>query len=392
VAPERATLDDLRRCVLAAQGLSSRFRRAGPEETVGAVRRLSCVQLDSISTVDRSHRLVLGGRVGVPREGVESGLLASGRLVEYWAHEASLVPVEDWPLFRHRMVERRTHPWFGPVIDADPALAARVLDEVRRRGPLPSRAFEGKGRGGMWGWKPAKRMLDALWTAGELVIAGRQGFERRYDLPERVLPPRILQAPDPDPSDAVDALAVKAVAARGALTVRGARDHYRLEEPPKALALRLARLAEEGRLARVAVEDGGPDVFTLPGAHPADAPAPRGSHLLSPFDNLLWDRGFAQRVLGFRHLIEVYKPAPQRVFGYYVLPFLHEGRLVGRADLKADRAAGTLAVRALHLERGAERTAALDEGFRKALERLARGLGVEAPERVPAPKRVPARW
>lgn len=388
----RASLDDLRRHVLAAQGLAARFRRAGPDETLAAVRRLSCVQLDSIATVDRSHRLVLGSRAGAPREGVETALLSTGRLFEYWGHEASLLPAEDWPLFRHRMAARRTHHWFGPVIDADPALAARVLDEVRRRGPLPSRAFEGKGRGGMWGWKPAKRMLDALWTAGELAIAGRQGFERLYDLPERVLPARVLSAPAPDPSDAVDALVAKAVAARGALTQAGVRDHYRLEESGKPLAARLARLVEEGRLARLAVEDGGPDVFALPGAHPADAPAARGSHLLSPFDNLLWDRAFAERVLGFRHLIEVYKPAPQRVFGYYVMPFLHEGRLAGRADLKADRAAGTLVVRAFHLERGATRTAGLEEGLRKALERLARGLGVAPPDRAPAMRRAPAGW
>lgn len=388
---ERVTREELRRHVLAAQGLSSRFRRAGPDEVEAAVRRLSCVQLDSISTVDRSHRLALAPRAGFAEEGVETRLLASGRLVEYWAHEASLLPAEDWPLFRPRMARRRTHHWFGPVIDADPALAARVLDEVRRRGPLPSRAFEGKGRGGMWGWKPAKRMLDALWTAGMLAIAGRSGFERLYDLPERVLPPRVLDAPVPPEDEALDALAVKAVEARGALTVAGVRDHYRLEETRAALAVRLARLVDEGRLARVEVDDGGPPVFVPAGAHPADARAPRGSHLLSPFDNLLWDRAFAERVLGFRHLIEVYKPAPQRVFGYYVMPFLHEGRLAGRADLKADRAQGRLLVRAFWLEPDVEKTAALEEGALAALGRLARGLGVAAPERV-ATRRAPKAW
>lgn len=385
-------MDDVRRHALAAQGYSARFRRAGADDVEAAVRRLSCVQLDSISVVDRSHRLALAPRCGQPEEGVETKLLAEGRLFEYWAHEASLVPAEDWPLFRHRMDERRTHHWFGPVIDGDPALARQVLDEVRARGPLPSRAFEGKGGGGMWRWKPAKRMLDALWTAGELAIAGRVGFERLYDLPERVLPRRILDAPVPTRDEAIDALVAKAVRARGALTARGVRDHYRLDETQMALSLRLDRLALQGMLAHVEVDDGGPAVYVPAGAHPADAPEARGSHLLSPFDNLLWDRELAQRVLGFRHLIEVYKPEPQRVFGYYVMPFLHEGRLAGRADLKADRAAGRLLVRAFWLERGVEKSAALEEGAAKALARLARGLGVEAPGRVPAMKRAPSGW
>src|SRR5262249_51200541 len=126
-----------------------------------------------------------------------SKLLGSGRVFEYWAHEACLIPVSDWPVWRRRMEGRRVHQWYGPVIDSDPELAERVLGEIRDRGPLASRDFEGAGSGGMWNWKPAKRMLDALWTAGMLVISGRVSFQRLYDLPERVLPPEVLATPAP---------------------------------------------------------------------------------------------------------------------------------------------------------------------------------------------------
>src|SRR5689334_22098392 len=160
------SLADLRRHVVAAQGFAARFRRAGDSDIAASVQRLGCVQLDSIATVERSHLLVLGSRIGAIQSGSISRLLAAGRLFEYWAHEACLMAVADWPLMRRRMRERRVHHWWGPVIAADPALAARVLAEIRERGPLGSRHFEGDAGRGMWRRKPAKQMLDALWTAG----------------------------------------------------------------------------------------------------------------------------------------------------------------------------------------------------------------------------------
>src|SRR5881397_4063283 len=179
----------VRRLAVAAQRLGE------PRPLLTALRQLSCVQFDSISAVERSHRIVLSARVGPYPRDAEWELLRRGKAFEYWAHMACLVPMEDFPLFSYRMRERRIHHWFGPVIDSDPALARRVLAAIRERGPLGSRDFEGKGGGGMWNWKPAKRMLDALWTAGELMIAGRNGFQRLYQLPERLIPERFLHAP-----------------------------------------------------------------------------------------------------------------------------------------------------------------------------------------------------
>ncbi|MFL5272649.1 MAG: winged helix-turn-helix domain-containing protein [Anaeromyxobacteraceae bacterium] len=381
-APHAAALSlaTLRRHAVAWQGYSTRFRRAGADDVLACVRRLSCVQLDSIATVARSHVLVLASRAGAVEDETVSGLLAAGRLFEYWAHEACLVPVEHWPLLRHRMRERRTHHWWGPVIDSDPALAARVLAEVRERGPLASRHFEGRGGGGMWRLKPAKRMLDALWTAGELVVAGRQGFQRLYDLPERVLPRAVLVAPEPTDDEAVRALVLRAVEGRGALTAHGVVDHYRFEGGTARVAPALAALCDAGVVREWAVADGGPPVYLPAACEPGAAEAPAGGVLLSPFENLLWDRDFTRRVLGFDHLIEVYKQQHQRVYGYYVLPFLLGDRVVGRLDLKARRDEGVLAVRAFHAEAGVRRTRRLAAALEGALARLARTIGLEAVE------------
>ncbi len=370
----------LRRHVVAWQGFAMRYRRATDDDVAACVRRLSCVQLDSIATVERSHLLVLGARAGAVESAAVSRLLAGGRLFEYWAHEACLLPVEDWPLLRHRMRERRTHHWWGPVIDSEPALAARILDEVRERGPLGSRHFEGRGGGGMWRLKPAKRMLDALWTAGELVVCGRQGFQRLYDLPERVLAAAVLAAPMPAEKETLRTLIVRAVNARGALTAHGVLDHYRLRGGTARIAPHLAALCRVGEIREFAVSDGGPPVFLPAACDPLAAEPPAGGVFLSPFENLLWDRAFTRRLFGFNHLIEVYKQAHQRVYGYYVLPFLAGDRLVGRADLKAYRDQGLLRVKAVHLEPGVRRTAALASRFERALARLARVLGLERAE------------
>jgi uncharacterized protein len=369
------TREALQRYVVAHQGFATRFRRGGPADVEEAVRRLSCVQLDSIATVDRSHRLVLASRVGAVPPGPTTARQAAGRLFEYWAHEACLLPVQDWPLFRRRMREYRVHRWWGPVIDSQPELAARVLGEVRERGPLGSADFDGAGGGGMWNLKPEKRMLDALWTAGELVIAGRRGFQRQYDLPERVLPDAVLGQPEPTEAEWLRGLILRAVHGRGALTESGVREHYRLKGGAALTRPHVEALLAEGRLLRVKVDDGGPDVL-VPAETELDG-APSGSVLLSPFENLLWDRPFTERLFGFRHVIEVYKRGHEREFGYYVLPLLVGDRLVGRADLKADRAEGVLRVRAFHREPGVRASGRLDDALDRALDRLARTIGLE---------------
>src|SRR5574340_888028 len=169
-------LPALRRLIVGAQGYATRARRGTTREVEQAIRALSCVQLDSISVVERSHRIALSSRIGEYPHAAVSRLLGQGRVFEYWAHEACLIPVEDWPLFRPTM--RSHHPWRGDVVGEHPALAEEVRAAVREHGPVASREFDGKGSGGMWNWKPAKVMLEALWHRGEVVIAGRvSGFQ-----------------------------------------------------------------------------------------------------------------------------------------------------------------------------------------------------------------------
>lgn len=344
------------------------------------VDRLSCVQLDSISAVDRSHRLALGARVGAYPRGTVSLLLASGRVFEYWAHEACLIPIADYPLFRRPMQEGHRAEWYARHLNEGPELAEAVLERIREQGPLASRHFEGQGGGGMWNWKPAKRMLESLWNLGILSIAGRQGFQRLYDLTERVIPREYLQAPVPSEPELLRSLALRAVHARGVLTEAAVREHYRLRGGAARLQPHLDALVSDGLLERHAVDDGGAPVY-VPGGAGLDLPAPAGGVLLSPFDNLVWDRVFHARLFGFRHLIEVYKREHERVYGYYVLPFLLGDRIVGRADLKADRREGVLRVRAFHLEPGVRDRRRVEGELDRALARLARTIGLERVER-----------
>jgi uncharacterized protein len=365
----------LRRIVISAQGYASRARRATVADVETAIDRLAGVQLDSISTVERSHRIALTARVGTYPQGTVSRLLGEGRIFEYWAHEACLLPTSDWPLFRQPMREGG-RGWFRQVEQTHPHLADEILTEIRERGPLGSRHFEGSGSGGMWNWKPAKAMLDRLWNRGELVIAGRQGFQRLYDLPERILPPAALNAPTPTANQRLRELTVRAVRARGALTEAGIVEHWRLKGGVRAIQPAVEHAIRDGLIERVAVDDGLAPVLVAADTPLEDVPRPTASALLSPFDNLLWDRPFSRRVLGFDHLIEVYKPAPQRRYGYYVLPFLWRDRIAGRADLKSDRVACTLRVHTLHLEDGVRRSVALDDAFDRALDRLRRAAGL----------------
>jgi hypothetical protein len=332
------------------------------------------VQLDSISTVERSHRIALGSRIGAYPEPSVSRLLREGRLFEYWAHEACLLPVEDYPMHRWRMAKfAESHPWRGNVFEREPELTKQVLAAIEERGPLGSRHFEGSGSGGMWNWKPAKVVLEALHSAGRLVIAGRDGFQRLYDLPARVLPPELLDMSPPTEAEYVRWATLRGVTARGALTEAAVAEMWRLAGGVARIRPHADALVAEGKLRRLEVEDGKAPVLV-----PADC-VPDGklppALLLSPFDNLVWDRAFLERVFGFRHVIEVYKREPERVYGYYVLPLLKRDRLVGRADLKHDRAAGVLRVKAFHREPGVR--AKLDDTLEAALVRLARVLGAE---------------
>jgi len=378
-AATTVSLAEIRRRVTGAQAYATRSRAGTVAEVAAAVGRTACVQLDSISTVERAHRIALGARVGAYPERAISRLLRTGRIFEYWAHEACLLPVEDYPLHRWRMARyAEAHPWHGNVLAREPELTERVLTAVRERGPVAARDFEGNGSGGMWNWKPAKVVLEALHSAGRLAIAGRDGFQRLYDLPERVLPHHVLGRPTPTDDGFVRWATLRGVEARGALTDAAVAEMWRLPGGAGRVRPHADALVAEGRLVRAEVEDGKASVLLPAGREPDEGPLPQAT-LLSPFDNLLWDRSYLERVFGFRHVIEVYKREHERVFGYYVLPLLRRDRLVGRADLKHDRGEGVLRVKAFHPEPGVR--GRLDEALDTALARLARVVGAERVER-----------
>ena len=373
---ETVSVAQLRRFVVAHQRYATRARTSRPAEVAREIERLSAVQLDSISTVDRAHRLTLTSRLGWYMPGTVSRLLGQGRIFEYWAHEACLLPTSDYPLFKRRMVHLEDAHWWGRKRH-DRATEKQVLETIRERGALPSRAFEGKGdASSMWSWKPAKRALEHLFAAGELAIAGRNGFQRVYDLPERVIPREHLDAPAPSEDEFRRGYALRAVQGRGAITERGIAEHCRFKGGVAAMRPIVDDLVEEGLARRVAVDDGGAPVVVAAGVT-LDGNVSRGGVLLSPFDSLLWDKPFVERVFGFQPLIEVYKREHERIYGYYVLPFLLGDRFAGRADLKADRSEGVLRVKAFHIEPGIRPSKRLEDAFDRALARLARGIGLE---------------
>ncbi len=373
------SLPALRRLVVAAQGYAARRRRGTTTEVERAITVLSCVQLDSISTVERSHRIVLAGRVGAyPRSAVDR-LLRGGRVFEYWAHEACLLPAEDWPLFRPAMADGG-RSWYASVEQTHPHLAEHVLECIRVEGALGSRHFEGEAGGEMWAMKPAKAMLVRLWNRGELVVAGRDGFQRLFDLPERVLPRAVLDAPVPSERERLRSLALKAVRARGALTEQGLVEHWRLKGGTRRIRPTVDDLVRDGLLERWSVEDAGPAVL-VPAGSTVDPPPVATPVLLSPFDNLLWDRSFTRRAFAFDHVMEIYKRPHERRYGYYVLPLLRGDRIVARVDLKAERAAGELVVRAVHREPGVRGSGALDDALDRALDRLRAAAGLESVRR-----------
>ena len=374
MAATTVSLAAIRRLAVSTQGYAPRFRRAQAGEVEQAIRRLSAVQLDSISAVDRAHRLTLSSRVGTYSEAELQGLLTSGRVFEYWAHEACLLPIELWPHCRRNMEGKGHWRFHETALDRHADLVEPVLARIRAEGPLGSRDFEGAGDGTeMWNWKPAKMVLEALWDRGVLVVAGRQSFQRRYDLAERVIPRTILEAPIPDKDETLRTFALLAVRARGALTEAAIREHWRLKGGRARFQHHVLALVDEGLLREVDADDGGAPFYVDAGAELDGDPAP--PVLLCPFDNVVWDRPLLERLFGFRHVIEVYKREHERAYGYYVLPLLAGDRIVGRADLKADRAEGMLHVRSFHPEprvRG-NVTAKLE----RAAARLARVLGLD---------------
>jgi uncharacterized protein len=368
------SLAAIRRLAVSTQAYAPRFRRARSGEVEAAIRRLGAVQLDSISTVERAHRLTLTSRIGAYDESQLQDLLTSGRVFEYWAHEACLLPIELWPHFRRTMDGKAHWRFHERALQEHGDLVEPMLERIRVEGPLGSRDFEGAGgKADMWDWKPAKRVLEGLFDRGVLVVAGRQSFQRRYDLAERVIPRTFLDAPTPDEDETLRTFALLAVRARGALTEPAIREHWRLKGGRARLHHHVLALVDEGLLREVHMDDGGPPLYVDAEVELDGAPAP--PVLLCPFDNLLWDRPLLERLFDFRHVIEVYKREHERAYGYYVLPLLAGDRIVGRADLKVDRREGVLHVKRFHPEPGVRGNTG--PKLERAAVRLARVLGLE---------------
>jgi uncharacterized protein YcaQ len=360
---------EVRRLVVARQAFAMRRRTATPDDVLGALERLDCVQIDSVTAVARAHRLTLAARVGRIPPGTLNGLRRSGRMAEAWVHEASLIPAAELPWHRAAMLAEEEHRWYGPVLRDHRRLARAILRRVEDEGPLAASDVEGAGRAGWWEWSDAKKVLEALFSSGRLAVRERRGFARVYDLPERLYAPEHLE-PVSDPDAVLRRRVERAVRARGLVTASRAADYHRVPGGARTLRTAVDDLVAAGAVVRVRV--GAHDALADPEALAAPAPAPTAAVLLCPFDNLIWDREEAERLFGFRHALEIYVPAARRRWGYYVLPLLAGDRVVGRADVRADRRAGVLRVLAMHWER---RPAPAQ--LRRALARLAWTLGLE---------------
>jgi len=387
---EQLSTAEARRIALAAQGFGARRPlKAAAAQWRRTIDRLSLHQIDSVNILVRAHYLPAFSRLGpYDRSLIDKsawGGRRQRRLFEYWAHEASLLPLELHPLLRWRMAraDRGAAGWKGLRAFATErrAEAETLLKRIRNEGPRAASDFEEKrSRQGWWEWSDAKRALEWLFWAGHITTATRRGsFERVYDLTERVIPAKILALPTPDEGEAHRALIERAALALGVATAAELSDYFRLGAKEAKSAIEV--LVEANVLRPVAVPGWAPLAFLH-----RDARLPRrlsAKALLAPFDPLVWERSRTFRLFGFHYRIEIYTPADKRRHGYYVLPFLLGDRLVARLDLKADREARRLLVHAVHFEEHASADAM--DAIREELDAMAGWLGLE---RVVLPRKL----
>jgi uncharacterized protein YcaQ len=353
------SISEARRVALAAQGFDRPRpkRRPGPRDLARVIRQLGLLQIDYVNVLAPAHYQAPFARLGpYRREFLDDLVYRSGEFTEQWAHEASIVPVETWPLLRHRMERRRMRPWgFEKIVEESPGYIDWVLEQVRTRGPLLASDLDGPDGGtrripGAWFGSVPRAALEAHFGRGLLAIANRlPNFARTYDLAERVLPPQ-HHTRRVDREEAQRELLRLAGRALGVAAAADLADYYRM--PMNEARPRLAELVASGELRQVRVEGWSAPAYLHP-----EARVPRtiaAASLLSPFDPVVWYRPRALRLFQFEYRIEIYVPAPQRKWGYYVLPFLLGDRLVARVDLKADRAGRRLCVLAAYLETGVD--------------------------------------
>lgn len=382
--PERAA----RHLHLAAQGLLVRPRaRATRRSVLAAVERMRLLQIDSIHVVARSPYLVLHSRLGQYEPRWLDELLGRGEIFETWSHEASFVPAQHYPWHRVHLTAMSRH-WSARsaqrVLESRSEALAELLAHVRRHGAVQSSDFSrpvGEKGGGWWGWKDEKRLLEAGFALGELMVTRRVRFQRFYDLTSRVVA-KLKPKPGPEeptPEGVRHRFILDTVRCLGLTRARWIADYFRLRG--QVTDAELQPFVEAGELLRVEVA-GWPapgyvhrDQLALLEAARADRLRATHTALLSPFDPVVWDRTRALELFGFDYRIECYTPAPKRVHGYFVLPILHRGRLVGRLDAKAHRTAGRFEVRALFLEPGERVTRTFVTELARALQESAEWHG-----------------
>jgi uncharacterized protein YcaQ len=372
--PEKISLQTARNILLAAQGLANPPKKpAKKKDVLAAIRRMRMLQIDTINVMARSPYLVLWSRLGDFNPDWLDELHAEGALFEYWAHAMCFLPIEEYPLYRRKMLDG-VRGWnaLPEWMRQHSELVQHVMGRIRREGGLRSADFETEQpiTGGFWRRKDEKTAMECLLVKGELMIARRESFQRVYDLRTRVLPGwRDGRGAANVPSGEEVALAhtLQAVEALGIAHATWVPDYFRL--PKTGNAQRLEALADDGRLLRVQIEG-------LPGPAYRSLAAARANPstvttVLSPFDPIVWDRQRNRELFGFDYTIEVYTPAAKRRFGYFTLPILHRGALVGRLDPKAHRALGQFEIKAIALEPGVAATDELVADLGAALRRLA---------------------
>lgn len=401
---ELLSATEARRLALARAGLlaadGTGFPARAPSDPEGAraaalavLRRFGYLQLDTISIAGaRSHALVLLSRLEGLDPALPETLLAPGEpLFEYWGHEASWIPMELHPHFAFRRRAFRRHPWWGDVLRRHRGMVRAVLRRAREEGPFRASDLEGKGEEGWWGHKPEKRVAEALWSAGLLAIRERRGFLRTYDLPERVIPGEVLRRRVAEPAAVRDLVRI-ALEGHGWAEARTLAATFRLRTTRPSFRAALRRLERDGEILPCAAEvvGGGrrqgfvrPADLALARELGREEPGGGGGVLLSPFDPVLWDRARVRQLFGFEQVLEIYKPAAVRKYGYFCLPVLSGDRLVARVDLKAERDRGRLRVLSCRLEEGGTRArAAARQAARAALRRHGESLGLRVEGRV----------
>ncbi|WP_429870906.1 crosslink repair DNA glycosylase YcaQ [Escherichia coli] len=369
------SLADARNLHLAAQGLLNKpRRRASLEDIPATISRMSLLQIDTINIVARSPYLVLFSRLGnYPAQWLDESL-ARGELMEYWAHEACFMPRSDFRLIRHRMLAPEKMGWKykDAWMQEHEAEIAQLIQHIHDKGPVRSADFEHprKGASGWWEWKPHKRHLEGLFTAGKVMVIERRNFQRVYDLTHRVMPDWDDERDLVSQTEAEIIMLDNSARSLGIFREQWLADYYRLKRPALA-AWREAR-AEQQQIIAVHVEKLGnlwlyADLLPLLERALAGKLTATHSAVLSPFDPVVWDRKRAEQLFDFSYRLECYTPAPKRQYGYFVLPLLHRGQLVGRMDAKMHRQTGILEVISLWLQEGIKPTTMLQKGLHQAI-------------------------